>query len=107
MPHHGHGSLYRDRGRYSEFREPLLAERRSPLSALPQPSPHALCANVALQRCRDTNASRPLGEIGCTSEDIDAEGDVYFADDATCKDGTYDITLDKDFKIVKKEKDND
>jgi hypothetical protein len=51
-----------------------------------------------------TNA---LAEIGCTSEDIDAEDDVYFADDATCKDGKYDITLDKAFKIVKKEKEND
>ena len=40
------------------------------------------------------------------SEDIDAEGDVYFADDATCKDGKYDITLDKGFKIVKKEKED-
>ena len=53
------------------------------------------------------SVTKALAEIGCTSEDIDAEGDVYFADDATCKDGTYDITLDKDFKIVKKEKDND
>ena len=57
----------------------------------------------------DAKASitKALAEIGCTSEDIDAEGDVYFADDATCKDGTYDITLDKGFKIVKKEKDID
>ena len=53
------------------------------------------------------SVTRALAEIGCTSEDIDAEGDVYFADDATCKDGTYDITLDKGFKIVKKEKEND
>ena len=53
------------------------------------------------------SVTKALAEIGCTSEDIDAEGDVYFADDATCKDGTYDITLDKEFKIVKKEKDND
>ena len=53
------------------------------------------------------SVTKALAEIGCTSEDIDAEGDVYFADDATCKDGTYDITLDKGFKIVKKEKDID
>ena len=56
----------------------------------------------------DAKASitKALAEIGCTSENIDAEGDVYFADDATCKDGTYDITLDKGFKIVKKEKED-
>ena len=53
------------------------------------------------------SVTKALAEIGCTSEDIDAECDVYFADDATCKDGTYDITLDKGFKIVKKEKDID
>ena len=28
---------------------------------------------------------------------LGAEGDIYFADDATCKDGKYDITLDKAF----------
>ena len=57
----------------------------------------------------DARASitKALAAIGCTGGDIGAEGNIYFADDATCKDGTYDITLDKGFKIVKKEKDND
>jgi hypothetical protein len=36
--------------------------------------------------------------------DISAEGDRYQADDVECKDGNYDMTLDKDFKIVTKEK---
>ena len=57
----------------------------------------------------DAKASitKALAKIDCTGGDIGAEGDIYFADDATCKDGKYDITLDKAFKIVKKEKEND
>ncbi len=57
----------------------------------------------------DAKASitKALAAIGCTGGDIGAEDNIYFADDATCKDGKYDITLDKGFKIVKKEKDND
>jgi hypothetical protein len=54
-----------------------------------------------------SSITKALAAIGCTGGDIGAEGNIYFADDATCKDGTYDITLDKGFKIVKKEKDND
>ena len=50
---------------------------------------------------------KALGEIGCTSNDIEAEDGGYEADDAKCKDGQYDITLDKDFKIVNKKKDED
>jgi len=46
--------------------------------------------------------------IGCTVEenDIKAEGDGYKADDVECKDGNYDMVLDKDFKIVSKEKED-
>jgi hypothetical protein len=73
----------------------------------------AFAASISAQASAPVSAdakasvTKALAEIGCTSEDIDAEGDLYFADDSTCKDGTYDITLDKDFTIVKKEKDND
>ena len=48
-----------------------------------------------------------LAEIGCTSDDMEVEGDGYKADDAKCEDGRYDITLDKDFMIVRKEKEHD
>ena len=51
--------------------------------------------------------TKALAEIGCTSHEIEAEGEGYEADDAECKDGHYDIILDKDFKIVHKEKDED
>jgi hypothetical protein len=51
--------------------------------------------------------------IGCTVEEIDistrgtdisAEGDRFEADDVECKDGSYDMTFDKDFTIVTREK---
>jgi hypothetical protein len=48
---------------------------------------------------------KALVEIECTGADIQVKGDGYEAEDATCKDGQYDIILDKDFKIVIKEKD--
>ena len=48
-----------------------------------------------------------LAEIGCTSDDIEVEGNGYKANDAKCGDGRYDITLDKDFMIVRKEKEHD
>jgi hypothetical protein len=45
---------------------------------------------------------------GCTVEDSDisAKGDGYKADDVECKDGNYDVLLDKDFKITGKEKED-
>ena len=45
---------------------------------------------------------------GCTVDDSDimAKGDGYKADDVECKDGQYDVTLDKDFKITGKEKED-
>lgn len=45
---------------------------------------------------------------GCTVEDSDivAKGDGYKADDVECKDGQYDVSLDKDFKITGKEKED-
>jgi hypothetical protein len=45
---------------------------------------------------------------GCTVEDSDiiAKGDGYKADDVECKDGNYDVSLDKDFKITGKEKED-
>jgi hypothetical protein len=45
---------------------------------------------------------------GCTVDDSDikAQGDGYKADDVECQDGQYDMILDKDFKIVNKEKED-
>ena len=46
--------------------------------------------------------------LGCTVEETDimAKGDGYKADDVECKDGNYDMLLDKDFKITSKEKED-
>ena len=46
--------------------------------------------------------------LGCTVEDSDitAKGDGYKADDVECKDGQYDMMLDKDFKITGKKKED-
>jgi hypothetical protein len=73
----------------------------------------AFAASISAQAGKAVSAdakasiTKALAEIGCTGGDIGVEGGIYFADDATCKDGKYDITLDKDFKIVEKEKEND
>ncbi len=38
----------------------------------------------------------------------DVEGNrVYEVDDAVCQDGKYDLDLDKDFKIIRSDKDDD
>lgn len=44
----------------------------------------------------------------CTveDEDIKSKGDGYKAEDVICKDGQYDMTLDKDFKVTNKKKED-
>ena len=51
--------------------------------------------------------SKALAAIGCTVEadDVDATDDGYEADDVKCKDGEFEVSFDKDFKIKSKEKD--
>lgn len=51
---------------------------------------------------------KAIKAIGCTVDDgaIETEGDGYEADDVECKDGNYDMTLDKDFNITGKEKED-
>ena len=46
--------------------------------------------------------------MDCTVEDtaIEAEGSGYEADDVICKDGQYDVYLDKDFKVTNKVKED-
>jgi hypothetical protein len=62
-----------------------------------------------LRRLWLLKASKPRSRLfGCTVEgtDITAKGDGYKADDVECKDGNYDMLLDKDFKITNKEKED-
>ena len=50
--------------------------------------------------------SKALAEIGWVeADDLDASADGYEADDVKCKDGEFKVSLDKDFEIIAKEKD--
>jgi hypothetical protein len=65
-------------------------------------------AKSALTENQIEGVETAIKAIGCTVEetDITAKGDGYKADDVECKDGQYDMLLDKDFKITKKEKED-
>ena len=52
---------------------------------------------------------KALTEMGCTmdvDDDVEADGDGYKAADVECKDGQYNITFDKDYKPIKKTKED-
>lgn len=63
---------------------------------------------AALTEQQVEGVQKAIKEAGCTVEDSDitAKGDGYKADDVECKDGNYDMLLDKDFKITEKEKED-
>jgi hypothetical protein len=60
----------------------------------------------ALTEQQVEGVQKAIKAIDCTVDDSDikAKGDGYVADDVECKDGNYDMSLDKDFKIGDKEK---
>jgi hypothetical protein len=66
----------------------------------------AYAAALTEQQVESVQAA--IKAAGCTVDDSDimAKGDGYKADDVECKDGQYDVTLDKDFKITGKEKED-
>jgi hypothetical protein len=51
---------------------------------------------------------KAITEAGCTVEgsDITAKGDGFKADDVQCKDGQYDMLLNKSFKTTNKSKED-
>jgi hypothetical protein len=51
---------------------------------------------------------KAIKAMDCTVEDtaIEIENGGYEADDVICKDGRYDVYLDKDFKVVNKVKED-
>jgi hypothetical protein len=65
-------------------------------------------AKSALTEQQVEGVQTAIKALGCTVEDDDitAKGGGYKADDVQCKDGQYDITLDKDFKITGKKKED-
>jgi len=65
-------------------------------------------AKSALTEQQIEGVQTAVKALGCTVEDSDitAKGDGYKADDVECKDGQYDMMLDKDFKITGKKKED-
>jgi hypothetical protein len=51
---------------------------------------------------------KTIKAMECTVEDtaIEAEGSGFEADDVICKDGQYDVYLDKEYNVVKKVKED-
>ena len=64
-------------------------------------------AKSALTEQQIEGVQTAIKALGCTVEadDVDATDDGYEADDVKCKDGEFEVTFDKDFKIKSKEKD--
>jgi hypothetical protein len=58
---------------------------------------YGLC-QIGPDRAADRRRQTAIKALGCTIEDSDitVKGDGYKADDVECKDGQYDMTLDKD-----------
>jgi hypothetical protein len=60
-----------------------------------------LVAFVAMSMSTAVLADTPVSETDAQKIEQETEGTgVYEVDDAKCKDGQYDIKLDKDFKII-------
>jgi len=66
-------------------------------------STSALLADSPVTPAEAEKIKAALEALGCTGGKIEkeTEGSGYFeVDDAKCKDGQYDIKLDKDFKVT-------
>jgi hypothetical protein len=49
-----------------------------------------------------------IAALGCSGGEMEKEGEAsgyYEVDDAKCKDGQFDIKLDKDFKLISMSRD--
>jgi hypothetical protein len=66
-------------------------------------STSALLADTPVTSAEAENIKAALEAVGCTGGKMEkeTEGSGYFeVDDAKCRDGQYDIKLDKDFKVI-------
>lgn len=68
----------------------------------------AYAADRALTEDEIMGVQKTIKAMECTVEDtaIEAEGSGYEADDVICKDGQYDVYLDKEFKVKNKVKED-
>jgi hypothetical protein len=63
----------------------------------------ALLADTPVTPAEAEKIKAALEAVGCTGGKMEkeTEGSGYFeVDDAKCRDGQYDIKLDKDFKVI-------
>ena len=63
----------------------------------------ALLADTPVTSAEAERIKAALEAVGCTGGKMEkeTEGSGYFeVDDAKCRDGQYDIKLDKDFKVI-------
>jgi hypothetical protein len=66
-------------------------------------STSALLADTPVTSAEAEKIKAALEAVGCTGGKMEkeTEGSGYFeVDDAKCRDGQYDIKLDKDFKVI-------
>jgi hypothetical protein len=66
-------------------------------------STSALLADTPVTSAEAEKIKAALEAVGCTGgkTEKETEGSGYFeVDDAKCRDGQYDIKLDKDFKVI-------
>ena len=68
----------------------------------------AYAAKEALTEEQIMGVQTTIKAMECTVEDtaIEAEGSGYEADDVICKDGQYDVYLDKEYKVKNKVKED-
>ncbi len=68
----------------------------------------AYAAKEALTEEQIEGVQKAIKAMDCTVEDdeIEAEGSGYEADDVICKDGQYDVYLNKDFTVKNKVKED-
>jgi hypothetical protein len=68
----------------------------------------AYAAKEALTEEQIMGVQTTIKGMECTVEDtaIEAEGSGYEADDVICKDGQYDVYLDKEYKVKNKVKED-
>jgi hypothetical protein len=68
----------------------------------------SVCAMEGITEEQVEGVQKAIKAMDCTVEDtaIEIEKSGYEADDVICKDGQYDVYLDKDFKVTNKVKED-
>lgn len=62
-------------------------------------------ADDSLSRQEAEKIVAALSAIGCVPGEMERDDDGYEVDDAKCADGEYEIELNNNFEIIKKQRD--